>query len=434
MAQPNLFGLRPIESLRSRVLGIFRSARNVAYLRGVIGQSFRDSPGRRCALTGLLDNVRKFELHFGHVVFDSDPMLQRLNGDSGLEAYNEVRRLNMEFIRQQRHIIEESNDVITKSARLPVGSLVDGGDDYPLLAFYSQSVAHGVGLNNDRAYDPLSLQVQVDDVLPVREPACGPGGRAFLDGFPIDMGRREAAAYLDDYTHVNARVPGTDIPGPGDGGSALSDPRVRRVAELNGSGREGMTAAPANYAGREGMTAAPANYAAREGMTAAPANYAAREGMTAAPANYAGMTGDLMERGSAPPATGDPAGEDFGEQNDDDGTREFEEFSSFAAQTFACPIDGMPETTKRRGMGADAARRSRVPASTRSQRYPSIPFWQVLNMREHDRDIRDSLGTKSLELGNVTRRFDMRALRTPGVYSDGSHTKQRVGPRVYGDV
>jgi len=98
-------GARTPSRPRERILDMFRSRQNIAYLAGLFTKQVPPGPLRRFALETLEDSVYGYER--GEDLIYSDPLAQRVGSRPAATLWGEVRRLNLAFYEYRMQFIRD---------------------------------------------------------------------------------------------------------------------------------------------------------------------------------------------------------------------------------------------------------------------------------------------------------------------------------------
>jgi hypothetical protein len=376
----NELASRTPNKIRQRVLEVFQSPPNCAYLRGLFGAKVPPGPLRAFALETLDEAIYDYARSTGGLAGDlaySDPIAERGDSRVALNFWAEVRRLNLAFFTERMASIRDQAPLIT-------GRTQDGEWD------------------DD---EPYHYRMFVTDSL-------RPPGLENLNGIGPLWGIRELNYVPEARGGPTPCAPNWPPPPPG-GGNPLAPPpyvtgweRERKLRALNpppGPIREG-------FIGRPPLVEA--EMARAEAAGRAPAR----------PLNYAGVPTPLAQdtrefEGIAMDPGVDP--DDWAWANGDPGRTAQEALAEYwgedQVESVVVQRGSTAGTTQdaeayieRYGRGADW----REEGGTRFMRYPTIPIWQNLSRgREYDRDIEETLGRGSREQATQVRRWNLDVMR-----------------------
>jgi hypothetical protein len=339
-------GARTPERPRARLLALFRSSWNLAYLGGVFERAVPPGPLRRFALETLEDSVRSFER--GEDLIYSDPIAQRGDAKPAAGLWPELRRLNRAFYEYRMQFLRDKAALIS-------GRTGDGQWD------------------DDEAYH---FRMFVADSL-------RPPGLERLNGTGPLYGIRE-----DQTAAAEPRWP------PG-----------------------------AMYASRPDRHPAGAPQALSSSGGGRAEAFSPRRGPSASGLEAARLSTDPAPLPTDPAVDPDDWGWDGGNPNRTPAQAIAEYWGEDHVESSALGAAEVGGETHlaRYGQGPQW----RENAGTRFMRYPEIPMWQNLSRgRDYDREIEETLGTGSRELGNQVRRWDLDRMR-----ARRGEEYRRYGPR-----
>lgn len=128
-------GARTPARIRERIIELFRSPRNVEYLRGVFARRVPPGPLRQFALDTLLDSVYSYERIEDLVM--SDPVAQRGAAKPAAGLWSEVKRLNLAFYEYRMQFLRDKAALI--SGRTQDGQW-DDDESYHYRMFVADSL------------------------------------------------------------------------------------------------------------------------------------------------------------------------------------------------------------------------------------------------------------------------------------------------------
>jgi hypothetical protein len=178
-------GARTPIRFRERMINLFRSPRNIAYLRALFTKNVPPGALRYFALSTLEDSVYSYER--GEDLIYSDPIAQRGGSRPAANLWAELRRLNLSFYEYRMQFLRDKASLIT-------GRSGDGqwDDDEPY--HYRMFVADSLrppGLEHLNGTGPL-YGIREDQTV-VARPKWPPGARApqQKEGFSSDSRGRK---------------------------------------------------------------------------------------------------------------------------------------------------------------------------------------------------------------------------------------------------
>jgi hypothetical protein len=362
---------------RDRVIAQFQSAENIVYLRRLLTESVPSAASRVFVLKTLDAAVRQFASGEGRAldVLRSDPIAQRGEARPALDFWAEVRRLNTAFRADRLAMLRDN------------AAMLEGGppDDEPyhMRMFIADSL-RPPGLEHLNAAGPL-FALREDQLL---APPATP---------QIAAARRGGAVIIGESFAPKPAGAGATAPAP----AALREvmpPRAR------------ARALPRAHASAPATTLAAAPVSATP-----PAKTFERFGVlrTMAPAAASAVGPALYHIGGDPDEAWDSEGS--AARTAEAAVAAYYGSDWVSSET---AISAAEESKNPIGAGGDdpalwSNARAAEEGTQRRSRYETIPFWQKGGRGGVDRDIEETLGTASRELGNPVRRWDMDRVRNP---------------------
>jgi hypothetical protein len=122
---------------RDRVLRVFRSPENLAYLRSLFAARLPRGPAQRLALASLHDAVLGFSEGEGRAydLLDSDPLARRGAGSRAVGLWGELRRLNRAFYEDRLAFLRTRPD-----GRAPRDGAAEDDEPYHVRMFVADSL------------------------------------------------------------------------------------------------------------------------------------------------------------------------------------------------------------------------------------------------------------------------------------------------------
>jgi hypothetical protein len=154
---------------RDRVLGVFRSGDNLAYLRRLFGCRVPWGPLRDHALATLHDAVLGFSEGEGRAldILRDDPLAQRGAARPAVSLWDEVRRLNRAFYEDRLAFLRENAATIER--RAPRDGLGEDDEPYHMRMFVADSL-RPPGLEHLNTPGPLyALREDQSTWLPAKD-------------------------------------------------------------------------------------------------------------------------------------------------------------------------------------------------------------------------------------------------------------------------
>ncbi len=381
---PDVLAARTPVRFQQRVAQQFASPENVAYLERLFAQRVPPGPLRKFALDTLDGAVQEFAASYGrgYEVAYSDPLARRGGARPAGNLWAEIRRLNLAFF-------EQRNEFIVDKAALITGSTDDGqwddDEDYATRMFQADSL-RPPGMEHLNDAGPLYSILEDRTQFPV--PKMAPA--------------RAAAAFHADFTRAaRGGLPRSEKEGfsagpygPGLTNTFDSTSGPKGSPMVGGCSYGGLGPAPG--------TARYSQYEARVSSSAAP--------VPGVDPDDWGWTGGRPNR-TAEEAISEYWG---------DGAVESTPLAQVMTTLGAMEVGG-PTFGDRTAWG-DQWREN---GGTRAMRRPEIPFYQNLSRgREYDRDIRETIGSGTLEFDSQVRAWDTQKMRDPR-----GEEYRRYGPR-----
>lgn len=190
-------GARTPARPRERVLALFRSPQNLAYLRGLFELEAPPGPLRRFALETLVDSVYAFEDGGGLIA--SDPLAQRGDARPAADLWGEVRRLNLAFFEYRMRFLRDHTPLLTGRE--------GEAEPYHFRMLTADSL-RPPGLSHLNGPGPLYAILE-DQVLEGASPRENPSDGGWSRGDPHRTPERALAEYWGEGRVETATPPGS---------------------------------------------------------------------------------------------------------------------------------------------------------------------------------------------------------------------------------
>lgn len=180
---------------RERIINLFRSPRNIEYLRSLFAKRVPPGPLRDFAVETLVDSVYAYERI--EALIYSDPLAQRGGARPAASLWAEVRRINLAFYQYRMQFIRDKAALISGADRV---GLEDEDEPYHYRMFTADSL-RPPGLEHLNQAGPL-FGIREDQVerggAPPATGACPPRREGFsATGAPVGASPGAGATPLE---------------------------------------------------------------------------------------------------------------------------------------------------------------------------------------------------------------------------------------------